>query len=257
MKKKREFFRKTAFWSAVTTAAYFFTVDIVTTGLYYRKDPDIQAYVEKNLEHIIKKQEEKIGITYPAERPRIEYAFPEEYIFPGIFGFYNDKEDTLYLPSGLLTNPKLDFSDYLTIIATFNHTANIKRVLDHELVHFYCDKLKEQVWKKYNLFPKSRLLFSNEEIIADKLINEGIAEYVENTMNGEEEKPFSFEKWPLETAQFSNRGIYRGGYAIVKPIIDKYNKKGIQFLLFNPPTSKEIFTPKEYQERILVDIAKL
>ena len=89
------------------------------------------------------------------------------------------------------------------------------------------------------------------------MINEGIAKYVENKMNGEDNDPFPFEEWPTEIKGFSNRVIYEGGYALVRPIIDKHGEKGIQFLLFNHLTPKELYTPEEYQEKILTDIAKL
>ncbi|MDP3698877.1 MAG: hypothetical protein Q8R47_04780 [Nanoarchaeota archaeon] len=258
MNKKR-FILKTAFWSAVSAAMYFPAAEMTTLYLYYRKDPDIEAYVQNNLEKNIEEQEEKIGITYPTERPKIEYLIPEEYPsfgLAGLYGLYHNGKDTIYLPSGVLIKPEPDFSDFITKIATFNHTVDVKRTLDHELAHFYCDKMKEKAlgknhhaFQKYFSFP--------EEIIADQLINEGIAKYFENKMNGEDKKKFSFEEWPSEIDQFSGRVLYQGGYAIVKPIIDRHKEKGIQFLLFNPPTPTELFTPQEYQERILIDIAKL
>ena len=204
MNKKR-FILKTAFWSAVSAAVYFPTSEEVTIQLYYHKDKDIQAYVEQNLEQIIEKQEKKIGIIYPTERPKIEYLIPEEYPRPfGLAGLYDYGKDTIYLPSGILVKPEFDFSDLITKIATFNHTVDVKRTLDHELAHFYCDKMKEKaLGKNYPAFQK--YLFFPEEIIADQLINEGIAEYVENKMNGDDKKPFDFQEWPMEIEQFSNK----------------------------------------------------
>ncbi len=249
--------KKIALWSALSSAVYFNVVSISTDYLYQHKDQDIEKYVQENIEQLILKQEQEIGINYPSERPKIEYTFPEKYIERGVIGLYNDQEDTLYLPSGLLTQPQWDFNDFVAKVATFNRTMNVKRVLNHELTHFYCDKLKERVWGKYYLFAHSYRFLSDEEIIADKIINEGIAEYIENKVDDEEKKPFNFQEWPLEVEEFSNHEIYQGGYAIVKPIIDKYKEKGIQFLLFNPPSEKELFTPQEYQQRVLADIAKL
>ena len=245
------------FWSAITAALYVSSTDISTEYLYRHKDSEIEQYVQENLEQVIQKQKEKIGINYPTERPKIVYTFPERYIGRGNIGLYNDQQDTIYLPSGLLTHPKWDFSDLIAVITTLNHTANVKRVLDHELTHFYCDKLKERVLGRYYLLAQNHLLFSEEELLADKLINEGIAEYVENSMNGEDKKKFNFQEWPLEIEQFTNDTIYRGGYALIKPIIDQYKEKGIQFLLFNPPTEKELLAPQEYQKRTLKDLAKL
>ncbi|MEK6939657.1 MAG: hypothetical protein AABX31_02925 [Nanoarchaeota archaeon] len=84
---KKKMVLRTAFWSAFTAAFYFPTADITTMYLYHHKDSDIEAYTNENLELIIKKQEEKIGITYPAERPAIEYILPEEYRILGLYDF--------------------------------------------------------------------------------------------------------------------------------------------------------------------------
>jgi len=253
---KRKTILRTLFWSGIAAAAYFPMANATVIHLYYHKDPEIKEYVEQNLEHIIEQQEEKIGITYPEERPKVEYTFPEEYIFLGASGVYNDKENTIYLPSGLLTKPEWDFGDFMATIFTFNSTADAKRVLDHELAHFYCDRMKEQaLGQNYHIFEVN--YFIPEERIANQLINEGIAKYVENKMNGEDKEIFPFEEWPTEINGFSNRVIYDGGYALVRPFIDKHGEKGIQFILFNPPTPTELFTPEQYQKRIMDDIAKL
>ena len=255
MKKKIRFLAKITFWSALAALVYLPISSRVTRKLHHYKDPDIEAYVQKNLEQIIEQQEKKIGITYPTERPQIEYTFQEEDISIGVVGLYDYAKDTIYLPSGILTTPKWDFGDFIATVGTFNRTAGVKRTLDHELAHFYCDKIREKALGKN--YHHKIFLFIPEEAIANLLINEGIAEYVKNKMNGEEEKAISLERWPLSVEQFSNYEIYQGGYAVVKPIIDQYGEKGIQFLLFNIPTPKEIFTPKEYQQRILKDLAKL
>ncbi|HLD39767.1 MAG TPA: hypothetical protein VJB13_01365 [Candidatus Nanoarchaeia archaeon] len=255
MNKKR-FILRTVFWSAFTAAVYFPTSEVVTIQLYYHKDPAIQAYVEQNLEQIIEKQEKKIGITYPTERPKIEYTFLEKDISIGTLGLYDNAGNIIYLPSGILTTPKWDFGDFLVTVGTFNRTADVKIILNHELTHFYCDKIKEKaLGKTYHLHQMR--LFIPTEFIANQLINEGIATYIETKTNDMEKKVISFNQWPLTVEQFSDYEIYHGGYALVKPIIDQYGEKGIQFLLFNIPTSKEVFTPKEYQKRVLNDLAKL
>lgn len=238
-------------------ASLFVSTSIATRlYLYQNKDPEIEEYVQKNIEQIIKEQESKLGMTYPKERPAIYYTLPEQYRFGGIVGLYYPEKDTIRLASGILIKPERDFSDVIATIATFNKTESAKRTVDHELAHFYCDKLKEKAFRNYSIFELYFLLLP-EERMGQRLIDEGIAKYVENRMNGEIEEPLSFQDWPSDILQFTNKEIYRGGYTIVKPIIDQYGEKGIQFLLFNPPTPKELFAPKKYQERILVSIAKL
>jgi|SRR3989344_4639759 len=248
---------KSIFWSGLTAAIYFPASIATTIHLSGHEDPDIQEYVDENIEQIIERQEEKIGMTYPKERPKMEYLIPDYYqlMSPGIIGAYRDDTDTLYLSSGILVEPGWELGDFIATIATFNNTASAKRTLDHELAHFYCDKVKEQVLgKEYHLFYRR---LSEEELIAHRLINEGIAKYVENTINGEDDSLLLLENWPVETEQFSGHMVYQCGYALVKPIIDKHREKGIQFLLFNPPLPKELLTPEQYQERILTDIRKL
>lgn len=247
--------KKIVFCTAASAALYFSSIPVSTIYLYRHKDPDVEKYANENLERLIRNQEKKIGITYSLERPEIEYVFPEKYVFSGSAGIYDDTKNIIYLPSGLLTTPGWNPGDLMVAIATFNHTKETKRVLDHELAHFFCDSLQEQVFGKPYPPWEFRHLLSREELLADKLINEGIARYVENAMNGEEE-PCSFQEWPSTIKDFSNSTIYQGGCAIVKPIIEQYGEKGIRYLLFNLPDPKEIFLPQEYQERILAILAK-
>ena len=257
MNKKR-FILKTALLSALsafTAIVYFHASKATTLLLYQRKDPDIEVYVQENLEQIIQEQEKTLGITYPADRPALYYTLPEEYKLVGMLGLYRGGEDTVYLPSGILTKPEWDFSDFMATIATFNNTYNVRRSVDHELAHFYCDKITEKFFQ--NKSPLFYFYLTDEERMGQLLVDEGIAEYVENKMNGEDEKPFSFQGWPSDLSQFRNKEVYQGGYAMVKPIIDQHGEKGIQFLLFNPPTPKELFMPQKYQERMLTSIAKL
>src|SRR3989344_2378284 len=180
MNKKR-FIIKTALLSAFTAAVYIPASMVTTLHLYQRKDPDIEAYVQENLEQLIQEQEKTMGITYPADRPTIHYTLPEDKRIVGLLGLYMMEKDTMYLPSGILTKPEWDFSDFIATIASFNNTYNVKRSVDHELAHFYCDKIKEKVFQ--NKYPLFYFYITDEERMGQLLVDEGIAEYVENKMN--------------------------------------------------------------------------
>jgi len=242
--------------ASIGIGASLIASDITTTYLYFQEDPDIEEYVQENLELFIEKQEKELGISYSAKRPSIEYLIPKENIPLGVIGLYDNANDTIYLPSGLLIRPRWDFNDTMVTIVTFNRTAYAKRVLDHELAHFYCDKVKEQVLGK-NHHLSNIYMFIPEERIANQLVGEGIAKYIENKMNGEDHGLYPFKDWPSDIEDFSNKEIYQGGYTIVRPIIDQYKEKGIHILLLNLPTEEEIFKPLDYQKRIFRKLAEL
>lgn len=174
----------------------------------------------------------------------------------GTAGIYHEGNNTIYLPSGILTKPQMDLEDFIVMIATFNSTSDVKRTLDHELAHFYCDSVKEKRlgknWHEYEI----HIPFSLEDKVADSLVNEGIATYIEIEMNGGDDDIFKIEEWPSEINGFTNRAVYQGGAFLVRPIIEKHGEKGIEHILLHPPIGKEIFKPQEYQQRIFWELSR-
>ncbi len=216
---------------------------------------NFQEYVEANLEQILKRQERKVSIAFPQRRPLIIYHLPEN-SDENDLGKYKLDENTIYLRGDMLDTIDWNFSQ-------------ARATLDHELAHWYCDTLSESLgkgdWPDYN---HSDTL---EQSLALRLLSEGIAEYVERTMNGGEDS-FDEEEWPKSVLGFimpmlppnsagpdyilNSRVIYDGGYHLVKPIIDKYGPQGIEYLMFDPPTDEELFDLPSYQKRILQELAQ-
>ena len=123
----------------------------------------------------------------------------------------------------------------------------LAQITDHELGHAYADRL-------YELMGKGNFDFNNipENLhYGAKFIGEGIAEYFERT--GTEQG----KKWSQALPKsFSLKNLYGDGYLLVKPIIRKYGKKGIEYLITHLPTEDELHDLPSYQDRTLKALSK-
>lgn len=234
------------FVKKLAAGSVFCAVGAVMTP-FPKKIGDFQGYVEKNLESIIKLQEENLGIDYPEEeRPRIYYQLPEHN--ESGYGLYDHEKNEIFF-----MNDSFDYEGW--------DRATALDTIHHELAHWYCDSLSERKgkgnWPGYNELPLRRL-------IPLKLLSEGIATYIEERMNGSLEDTFSDDKWPKNINEFfvypflptlDNRIIYSGGFHLVRPIIDLYGQRGIEYLMFNPPLEEELLDLPSYQQRILQELS--
>ena len=94
------------------------------------------------------------------------------------------------------------------------------------------------------------------ETVGKKLISEGIAEYFERTLNNGKDN-FKDSDWPENLGDFiQNKIIYNGGLHLVKPIIDRYGKRGIETLIINPPSLEDLSNLPEYQNRVIESLSK-
>jgi len=164
---------------------------------------------------------------------------------------YTAENDTIYLPpNGFNFSPKIQLTSveqYLFLLGLIN---NVKDIIDHELGHFYIDKLNESLGKgNFEIDDTSK-----EDIIRTKLLSEGVAVYFDKTINGGKDN-FKDSDWPKETEDFLKRKThYDGGFHFVKPIIDAYGKKGIEYLICNPPTKEDLKDLSEYRQRALQEL---
>lgn len=222
--------------------------------LLQKRDPQVQNYVEENLKEIIREQETEMDLSYPSLPKDIRYLLPLKETDPSILGLYNNKTDTIYLQSGRLTTPGFNWGDFLVMI-TARDVEETKAVLDHELGHFYCDKLSENLgtgsWPSDHYADKTL-----DELISLKLVSEGIAEYFERTMNNGADN-FTDSSWPKLMNKFYKNDrhlFYDGGYHLVKPILEKYGEEGIIYLMFKPPTAPELLELPAYQKKALKEL---
>lgn len=210
------------------------------------KNPNIKFYIEKNLNEIIKEQEEVLNIKHFGV-PTIVVK-PEDFehnnIFSGVrLGYYSN--DTIYINSTLeITVPNSKLNNILGDIFFFGHTSNIKEILDHELGHYYVDKLKENL----NI---NKELDTNLIKIGMKLISEGIAEYFKNKIYKKDLKKYNLVK-SVDDMKYGE--FYNCGYHLVKPVIDRHGKKGIEYLIANPPTNEDLEQLLQYQNRTLENL---
>lgn len=223
-----------------------------------RINHDVQRYTESHLAEIAKEQENKIGIRHFG-LPRVLYQsnnhipFMDRTIIStlnGLFGgaSYNPETDEIFLPKGLRVTPENNLTNKLSNLIYFELPMDTKRVLSHELGHYYCDKLNESRGKG-NLAPQTE--------VGETLVSEGIAEYFSYITTGDDVPKFNDSEWPDKPDNFGksyryNRHvIYDGGFHLVKPIIDKYGKKGITYLMENPPSEKDLGDVSMYQIKVL------
>jgi hypothetical protein len=196
-------------------------------------------YVEKNLRNIIAAQEEKLGIQHFGI-PKIKYGYNKK----GSNGYYDEKTETILLRDGIVTGQGCSMLDKIANFLTLNlFSFDVKLTLDHELGHYYPDKLSKSIGNgPWPIFPNH---WNAPGLLR---LSEGIAEYFAITMNNITDYK-KYHNWTL---------LYPEGYELVKPIIDKYGPKGIKYLILkSPKPSEEPINIKEYQRKILNDLPSI
>ena len=220
-----------------------------------------QSYVDENLNNIIKDLENAgaVGIQDFAPFPTVDIQSLESDI--GNY-WYNENRITLRpakIPGRFASNAAVNcFSD---------NTNALRRVLDHEIGHFYIHALNRSLTDEhcYNCSWQDYEFYSEYEYIGKDLISEGIAEYFSRKINGTETgRECTDEIWktysPLDTEMsdevYGDR-YYGCSHRLVKPVIDAYGVEGIKRLLVNPPkTQADIADIPFYQNRILAELAE-
>ena len=194
-------------------------------------DPRTIHYVTQNLDSIISSQEEDLGIHHFGS-PKI------------IFRSCVERADRASY------NPHTDVMEIFVPRAYVHFIPKrTEHLIRHELGHFYTDKLSENIGN--GDWPRKE----KKEIdwIRNRLVAEGVAEYFARKSNGEKDAFEDFQ-WPKTPEEFKNGGYsicYDGGFHLVKPVIDRYGKKGIEYLICNPPSAKDLKNLPEYQSRVL------
>lgn len=209
-----------------------------------RPNKNIQPYVDSHLETVMEQQEAVLGIEY--------FGTPKVYFFQDMVraGTYNSKNDEIGLSETTAITPEKSLPNIIRTCMAFGFTHSIKATLDHELGHFYVDKLSESIGK--GDWPSQ----GEYRTVGESLVSEGIAEYFGRELNGGKDEFFDL-CWPdnPEKAVWSLNLIYDGGYHLVKPIIDRYRKRGIEYLITHPPTHKDLGDLPGYQKRAMQELS--
>lgn len=212
-------------WMAVST--------IIGINYFLNKH---QQYLNSRLAEISQKtvaeveleQQSKTGITSCRKPLKIRLACLHQF---GYEGEYAPNTDLVTIDSCIIQND--------------NET---RRVLSHELGHFYADKLNETAglgnWPNFE-----NKTFVQQQAI--HLVSEGIGEYFERATHPKADD-FKDSNWPAQISDFSILRIrYNGGFHLVKPIIDLHKKAGIEYLIANPPQEKDLLNLPAYQRKAL------
>ncbi len=257
----------------LATATLFLKTRDCCAYLSNHKDEDVEEFVTQNIEQLIQAQEEKVGFRLFPPPARIEFMLPEdlrdEVIKNGgiTYGLYDLTENVLYLNSGMLTTSSFDLSDIAAWIGTMGITKNVKSTLYHELGHYYCDRLYENMLTDIATKDDLNDPFRFDKMVSLNIVHEGIGEYFERVMTDEEDS-FEDSDWPINGEEFIDTEAlifdqkivvpehlkYDGGYHLVKPIIDQYQKEGILYLLHHPPHN--LLKLPQYQQNALEDLSQ-
>ena len=134
-------------------------------------------------------------------------------------------------------------------------TAQFMSLLDHELGHALADQIARRAGK--TMWP---VLCCGERVIS-----EGIAEFFE-CEKPEPEVKSGDDYFPAEgrvnfwDSNAGKRAIRVGGHWLVRPILEKYGGKGIEYLVthkFDPPENGNMReAAKEYQKKALEELGK-
>jgi hypothetical protein len=210
----------------------------------------LREYVNRNLRPIMKKQEQVLGIRHRGV-PNIKYgSCPAE-----------GKDDcplAQYLPE---TDTILMNSNSLELLAhsrtgEVKTTSFTKYVIDHELGHFYGDKLSEA---NGNGNWPALLQDGTYEDSGLAVAVEGVAAYFAEKMNPDH-RLFSCDgQWPRSYSEYNfNPELYEeAGFCTVDPILAKYGRRGILYLFSDPTTEQDMLELDKYQERALRKLSKM
>jgi len=190
-----------------------------------------QEYFGSDLKKVISEQENILGIKHFGE-PKLSLGF-------------SLTADASYYPQ--------------TDLIKINNSVLLKRFIAHELGHFYADKVSEGLGRGDWPIFKGKIVDGEygKDDMGLKLIAEGIATYFESRTEGDgltgdlEHKNFS---------NYNSIGIgkyYNVGNNLVKPILDKDVRKGVELLVANPPTSADLEDLVGYKKRMLERMEEL
>lgn len=201
---------------------------------YHRYNPDPSYWME-HIHSLMISQEQELGVDYGGKIPKVVFYLEND----GNNGLYYKKKDQI----------NLNITEHL--IHMFDADYNPDDLLNHELAHFLMDKMSEREGK--GDYPPD-IICNNESdakmtALSYRIISEGIAEYVARFMTRNESDKYDDKMYP------DNSFIYDGGYHLVKPILDAYGVKSIDYLMDNPPTLEEMLDLLSYQERMMKELS--
>ncbi len=195
---------------------------------------DLDKYIKKNTPVFIEQQKERFGLTYEGELPTIRYIFMK------------DRIGACYSDGTIILDP----SDLVNDEVRKTKAKKAKNTLHHELAHFNNFKIRK------------RLGIGYDGTLREKIVEEGTAEYIANTMTGEMKKcpaltnlaEKQYEK-TNEEGETDSAFLYLTGACVTGLVIERYGEFGIGYMSEHLPADEEIANPYTYRTRMLAELA--
>ena len=203
--------------------------------------PEKFLIIRDKFREIAKKQDSILGLQNFGEP---EILFDENFKF-GTTAPIDPKE---------IRRPPTGWYSRISNVIWVDSSKYDKSTLSHQRGHWYANKLSKSIgngnWRS-EIKSFIQELFHN--IKGNKLISEGIATYFERKTDG---KPIEYLSYTDFKKYFKGDSTdvniyYDVGYALVAPILDEGIDRGIELLIKNPPTKRDLRDLVRYRERIL------
>ena len=244
-------------------------------GYNVGENKTLQRYVDRNLPAIINSEVKGVNIGFGGlPIPNVAYVVRDLPIYHGepsnILGAYIPDSETMILFSDSIISPEHNLENLITGLLRRGEmgdaTFTIKHEVGHHIANFIAQKFGVGIWPRIESYSHDRSWYApNVEDVnfSNRLVSEGIGTYFER--KGKNEK-LDFNNWEWqEILRKGNRSIeeqtrahhifYEGGYALVKPIIDKFESIGILYLIRNTQTIEDLRDAKKYQDEALKNLA--
>ncbi len=245
---------------------------------------NLESYLTRSLPAVISETENSFGIKFQSI-PEIEAV--TSYKTYGSYG-----SNRIKLNSDLHSYPDQEIINKFYKLIRLKDSKDPIKSLRHELGHVYSDqrlkqltngKLSDEEYftelyrelkrlerlKKNNPSSENTLNYDNYRSknlsnlingFANDALAEGIALYFERDRDNQ--PIFSDDEWKemVSNKNLDNlniRKMYEGGYSVVKPILDRFGKEGIDYLLTHSPDFKSLAEFPEYRRKAIEDLSKL
>ncbi|MBI3633913.1 MAG: hypothetical protein HY226_06540 [Candidatus Vogelbacteria bacterium] len=213
-----------------------------------------ESFVKKNLREMIGLQEKRFGIKYQG-MPKILYTN----LGRGSVSSYSADDSAIYLSTDttyltITDNDGLNWS--IGLLVGVDRQVNLRTTLNHELVHFYIDKyihkVPENILQKLN--PKSA---GNLDELMNRLVQEGIADYIQDGMSIEKKKVSQLRSANVDADYFTEHtnDFYSIALELVKPVIDIYKVRGIEYLITHSLDGTRLKDLRGFQKKALEELA--
>ena len=224
-----------------------------TVNNYYASDVK-EIYYFYNIKRDLPKYGFKLnknGIRGRSEMDRAEYKEKMDSIY-----FYSTDSEELFRESiRHLKNNKENIEEYLT--------NRVHHAIKHEAAHAYYYSLAKELGENY-LLKIDRENSSFLYYVQQNLVSEGVAEYI--SYKGEFPKSvnllnndgfFSDDRFKKKVIKGQDDShFYNFGFALVKPILDINFQRGIEELIKNPLTKKDLNDLLGYRNRRINNLMK-